>query len=206
MHGHIDYVWHVPPTKRLVSPEIPLGELEHQIQAAFATRDMVVVPEYFRRGHPLSPTNVAYVLGGYDPAHHAEPHAKTLAETSSRLVLVSGLIALDETVEAIPVVYYDKIFVSPSHGGNGIMRDMVSMARRRDSENGSPLAILRTSEPHLDVAYGRLSDSTTRVGGYFIHGFGFSALPDLFRQAAAYIAAKQATAIHPSAPRHAVYS
>lgn len=176
--------------------ELPPSELEKKMNQSFKTRGMEVLHGYFVEGTPYYPQNLSFFV---------------YARKGWLKGLASGLIATEEKYEdgngTFIFTYYDKIFVTPPHRGNGLMADMIKVARmsHKSSSQGPLPALLRTSDFELNEAYEKLSDMGTKLGEFYIHGFGFldkgtetelfEGAKDKFYAAANYIASKKRTVV-----------
>ena len=136
--------------------EVSLSELERLAQDDFATRDMTVVPEFFEKGHPLSPHNLTFLLIGKNPNSE----------------LASSSIVENDSVDGFNFLYVTKANVALSYYGNGLLNHMVEDIARIAEERGIPV-VLRTSDVRVSRKYAKPHDIFTRIGGYYIHGFGF---------------------------------
>ena len=173
----------------------PVSELERVLNEAFATRGMGVHPDYFNPKIPLYPRHLSFFIFAYD-ANNANK-------------LVGAIIATEEVLDGFTFTIYDKIAVPPPYNGNGIMTEMIRLARRVSDGKKIHPTILRTSSLEASKRYERHSDPPThnpptQIGEYYIHGFGFLSkdgkelFPDAkhkFELVAKHIASKPPTII-----------
>ena len=174
----------------LFPEDVNLSELESVVRESFATRNMMVIPEYFIHGTHYSPTDISFMVIGRDQSGK----------------IVSGLIARELAFEETKFIYYDKIFVDPGHRRQGLMGNMISKAIDESRTMEIPIAALRTSDEEYNKMYANHSDiNHIQVGDYYMHGFGFlnkktntelfADARNIFRTIAGYIAKKPATTI-----------
>ena len=156
----------------------PEGKWEELLQQSYRTRDMGVHPDYFVKGSPLHPKNLAFfVLPYYRWANQYGQGEKLAGEaivTKESVKLFIGNIE-----EAFNFWYLDKLAVIPKHQHNGI-----GPATIRTISYVEPVMpiVARTSSRSLDQTfYMPLSDISlpvktdmqTEDGFWYVHGFGF---------------------------------
>jgi len=174
-------------------PELlDLGELEGFLNNSFGTRGMELVDGYFNKDSPNYPSDVSFLVLTRDEVQDGKP-------------LAGILIAETKQVGGFNFDYYNKIAVHPYYRNNGVMKDLLQIARTiGDQDCQIPPSILRTSDPETSETYKTLSDKVVQIGDYHIHGFGFfrngNALFDgaqeKFEFAANYVAALPKTIVN----------
>ena len=171
---------------------LDLGELEKLLNDSFGVRDMELVRGYFDKNSPSYPSGVSFLVLTQDIAQEGSP-------------LAGILLAETKGIHGFNFDYYDKIAVHPDYQKDGVMTNLVQIARNIGDQDGQiPPALLRTSDAEISKSYDKLSDVVVKMGDYYIHGYGFfnddgnPLLDDVlgkFQSAAKYAAALPATLV-----------
>ncbi len=140
---------------------LDLGELEKLLNDSFGVRDMELVRGYFDKNSPSYPSGVSFLVLTQDIAQEGSP-------------LAGILLAETKGIHGFNFDYYDKIAVHPDYQKNGVMTNLVQIARNIGDQDGQiPPALLRTSDAEISKSYDKLSDVVVKMGDYYIHGYGF---------------------------------
>jgi hypothetical protein len=143
------------------SEQVDLGGLETFMNDSFGTRGMQLVPGYLSPGSPTYPSDMSFLVLTQTGNQKDSPFAGVL-------------LAESKTVDGFSFDYYDKVAVAPEYRNNGAMKEMVGTARALSGEDFKiPPGVLRTSDPELNETYGKMSDTSVKIGDFYIHGFGF---------------------------------
>ena len=142
-------------------------DLNHR---AFASRGMQFVPGYFDR---LKEKDIAHVL---------------LASYEESGPIVGSVLAfngsIDEDLKLSGVDEYHKlgkIAVDPDYQGNGILKAMLDTEKTIGRRSGAVPKVWRTSSDEANRIYGKYSELSAIVDGYYIHGINLHDIKDTSR-------------------------
>lgn len=152
-----------PVLDKSLPEDFPIDQLEDVVRRAFAKRGMRVLDEFF------TPSN------GQEPNPYYPENLSAFGfavNNASPKKLIATIIASDIEVKGKKIRYINKYAVDPPYQGNGVGKNLFEVIEESAKEDKMPI-ILRTSDPVLDAMYWKSSDISTKIGDYYIHGYGF---------------------------------
>lgn len=181
--------------------------LEGRLRPDLRDEGLHIVDDFFVKGSDNAPTNLSYVLGGYDGQGRiigaSMAQDDTFAVNQNSPLYERNLFLNSRLREVfLDILYVTKFSVAPENRGNGMGHAILSKTKFRGMQRGR-ITFLRTSRDNAHNWYSKFSDFHTQKGPFQVHVFSLGHVrPERYHEmlekidaVADYIAAKPITSI-----------